>query len=198
MVTIVTFLRRQYLSGGVAKAKRGFAGCTSKGSIFAPRTPPQPQAIWQDVFPDLNDHFSSREYQKETKTMRIGTPLQTNELCPAKMLLAAAALALYKFCNPSNVLAWFWTKRPTWAGWISFLSRETSTFTPQPQKHEKHESASGPRSGPRQVPLRRSGVKSESESSIQSNVACCGCCGKTGLLHWGGANDHFSVKESPF
>ena len=47
--------------------------------------------------------------------MRIETPLQTNELGPAKVLLAAAALALYKFCNPSKVLARFGPQKPTWA-----------------------------------------------------------------------------------
>ena len=102
---MVAFLRRQHLRRGVAKTKRLVTGCTSKGSIFASCTRPQPQAIWQDVFADLNDHFSPREYQKETKTMKIGTPLQTNELGATKMLLATAALALYKFCNPSKVLA---------------------------------------------------------------------------------------------
>ena len=47
--------------------------------------------------------------------MRIETPLQTNELGPAKLLVAAAALALYRFCDPSNVLARFGAEKPTWA-----------------------------------------------------------------------------------
>jgi hypothetical protein len=61
---IVTFLRCQYLSRGVAKEKNYQKSIGSKGSIFELCLWPLWEAHCLTTYLDPDDNFSQREYQK--------------------------------------------------------------------------------------------------------------------------------------
>ena len=129
-------------------------------------------AFQKDTVADLNDHFRWREQQFHRKTSCLAKPLQTNEHVLEKAPLAAMALTLFYLCDPSKLSVRILSK--------SFVLLEVNSLSPcsieglSPKSKSTENDYFSIGFGLLQVPLRRSGVESEGESSSQWKLACCG------------------------
>ena len=94
----------------------------------------EPQKV---TFPDLNDHFLGREQQFHRTTSFLAKLLQTNEHVLEKAPVAAMALTLFFFCNPSKLPVRFPAKSFLLAE-VNSLSRcSFQKFSPQVKKQQK-------------------------------------------------------------
>ena len=95
----------------------------------------------KDTCPDLNDHFRGREQQFHRKTSCLAKTLQTNEHVLEKVSVAAMALTLFYFCDPSKLPVPFWQNKLLLAEVNSFSPWSIQHFNPPSQKAAKVKSS---------------------------------------------------------
>ena len=110
------------------KNKKQSNRCSVKGSIGARALWLQCRARLGPTF-DLNDHFFEREQDVWRKNIKTSILRETKHHLLKKGAVAATALIVFYFCNPSSVLAPFCLRASFSRTWICNISRDVRNFT---------------------------------------------------------------------